>query len=348
MKAVQKLILGEVEKCYTSLGLRIAGRPVLVYAGEGDGCICAYAGEGFHTRTDISRGGGGTMSLVEVRGKEGWMFASRGFYSMVDCGSSTIEIIRYEDGAFHMEKVAEVPYLHRFGVVYGLDGTGYMVAATLHGGKKDKADWSTPGHVLWTELPENLGAPFTLAFRQFDGDFYINHGFCTARDETGELALTSSREGVFRFAPPAKKGEAWQRAQLLSGPVSDVALLDIDGDGNMELATISPFHGDTFRVYRVNGGAYEAFYEYPVANDFYHTVISGTMDGTPVVVGGARMETADLFVLRWNGEDNRIQAQQLDVGAGPSNADILNDATCDYVISANRQIGQAAVYLLQH
>ncbi len=113
----------------------------------------------------------------------------------------------------------------------------------------------------------------------------------------------------------------------------------------MAIAAILPFHGDEFKVFRPSGGVCRECYAYPVENDFCHTVIAATLRGRPVFVGGARKLRANLFVLLWNSETNSFDAQELDAGVGPSNAFMLNTPQRDILLSANRQLAQAAVYL---
>lgn len=341
----QKMVLGEIEKCYATLGLEIAGQPHLFFAGEGEGSLHVFSGENFQNRETIWLGGGGVMSIAPIPGKEGWLLVSRGFYSMVESGQSTIEIVRYKNGSFTHEPIAELPYLHRFGLLVAADGTRWVLAASIAGYKKDKQDWEHPGHLYVCALPANLEESFRLEWTQLPGNFFINHGFCHIPAAKGDTAYVSSRDGVFRLLPPAAANGAWQVQQLMDLPVSDIAVADFDGDGEEEIAAILPFHGNRFKVFKKQGKRYEEIYEYPALNDFYHTVVAATLGGRSVVVGGARKEKAQLFILLWNEERKTFDAQVLDEGAGPSNAAVLNTGKQDYLLVANRMVFEAAVYV---
>lgn len=335
--------LAEIEKCYAATGMMIQDEPWLFFAGEGNGSLQAFHGDEFERRVQIWTGGGGTMSVVPLQEEPPILLASRGFYSMVEAQSSTIEIIRYADGAFSHQTIARLPYLHRFDVLTAADGVKYILAATIASFKENKEDWSHPGHLYWAKLPTDLSVPFEVSLTMLPGDYYINHGFCIA--QSAELAYTASREGIFSVKPPQEIGGEWQITKLLDEPVSDIAVCDIDADGEPEIAAILPFHGNVFKVYRKQGEKLEAMYEHPDENDFYHTVISGHINGQPVYVGGARKLSANLFVLTWDNQSQTLSSQEIDRGGGPSNAYLFNAPGQDLLLSANRMIAEAAVYL---
>lgn len=343
----EKTVLAEIEKCYAVSGLTVAGEPVLIYAGEGNGSIHIFRGENFAQHQILTEGSGGTMSIVPFAEKEGWFFVSRGFYSMVDSENSVIELVRYKNGQFEQPvAVAELAYLHRFGIVETATGTKYVVAASLHSFKENKEDWSHPGHVYYAKLPENLEQDFTLELTKLPGEYYMNHGFCTGVISGRTAAFTTSREGVFAWFPPETEGDDWQCEQLLDFPVSDIAVQDIDGDGEEELAVLLPFHGDQCKIYHKTNDGYAQLYASPEENDFYHAIISATIDGKNVFVGGARKGVMDLFILSFDEASSSVVLQQVDVGVGPSNVAALNLPDQDLILSANRMIFQAAYYSL--
>ncbi len=344
MKNINKTVLCDIPKCYTALGLIINGSPALIYAGEGDGSIQALRGSGFQERQLISSGGGGTMSLVPIPDQEGWFFASRGFYSMVDCQDSEIDIVRFDGSLFVLKKIASLPYLHRFGMIAGADGTRYLVAATLHSHKDDKEDWSHPGHLYYGVLPSSLAEPFHVQMVMLPGDYYIHHGFYVGSGSHSPAVYTSSREGVFKITPPNVPGGAWQIDHLIQEAVSDIAVLDIDGDGKDEIAALLPFHGDQCKVYRDIGGTYAEIYRHPPGNDFYHTAISATLSGRPVFLIGARKGDGELFLLSWEG--GQVSCRSLDREIGPCSGAVLNTPDADYLLIASRygSLQQAVCY----
>lgn len=340
--AFEKVSLGNIEKCYAVLGTVISGKPFLFYGGEGTGSLRAFSGENYSHCDLIWEGGGGTMSIVPL--SDGCILASRGFTSMVDSAGSTIDFIKYTGDGFEHTPLCTLDYLHRFDTLLAPDGTRYIFAAALHSGKTDKNDWSNPGHMYVGVMAEPELLPKSVELTQLPGDFYMNHGFCKGEWAGREAAFTTSREGAFVWLPPEKLGGEWTRKQLLDFPVSDIAVCDIDGDGEKELACLLPFHGNEFHIYKKTDGGYAEVYTYPVENDFYHAIISATIHGEKVFVGGARKLAADIFVIRWDAENGSFQAQQLEAGPGPSNLAMLNLPGEDLLLSANRMIFEAAFY----
>lgn len=342
----EKKVLAEIEKCYAVLGLTINNEPMLIYGGEGNGSLSAFHGPDFKEREIIWEGGGGTMSIVPAPERPDSFFASRGFYSMVNCENSTVEWVRYQDHGFTYQTVAQLDYLHRFDILKGADGTQYIFAAALHSGKADKEDWSKPGHMFAAVLPKEIGSDFRAEFVQLPGEFYMNHGFCKTLWQGHEAALTASREGVFLWIPPEHPEGSWQMEKLLDTPTSDIALTDIDGDGHPELACLLPFHGNQCKVFRITPSGCEEIYEHSVPNDFYHAVISGKIKGETLFAIGARKETQELFLLRWDKNKKELYVQQLETGGGPSNLNLFNSETAgDLLLSANRMIHEAALFV---
>lgn len=343
----EKKVLCEIEKCYAVLGREIGGEPYLLFAGEGNGSVRAFHGPDFSRCDLIWEGGGGTMSIVPLERREGYFMISRGFYTMVNSAESTIEIVRLQNGAFTHEPVASLPYLHRFGVLRAQDGSDYLIACSIADHKADLEDWSHPGHVYAAKLPENLDSSFTLELTRLPGDYTMNHGFCTAMREGCQAAFIGAREGVFAFTPPCCGNADWKVEQLVDFPVSDVAVSDLDGDGEDELALILPFHGNQYKIFKKSPDGYSEVFSYPVEQDFYHTVISATLAGEKVFVGGARRGPMHLFIVRYDHAAGKYFAELVEEDAGPSNAFVLNLPGQDLLLSANREHAQAAVYTLK-
>lgn len=347
---MKRVSLGKIEKCYSCLGSHIEGKPYIFFAGEGPGSLRAFYGENFSQETLIWEGGGGTMSIVAVPDEPKTFLASRGFYAMYQAEESTVEEILFSEGHFTYKTLVSLPVLHRFDVIKGEDGTRYLICCTLAESKESKEDWSKPGRIYVGPLEElREGKPLT----ELPGDFYQNHGFYSQ----GDKAYIGSREGAFLVTPPKKKNTeaadreidsqnnfqnlmGWSIEKVLDGPVSDIALLDIDDDGVEEIAFISPFHGNEFSV--VKDG--KKIYTYPVESDFFHVAVAGTIEGKKVFIGGARKLSGDLFMLE-NGASG-LSTTLVEGGCAPSNAAILNTESADILMAASRRdTGEALLYI---
>ena len=103
-----------------------------------------------------------------------------------------------------------------------------------------------PGVCYGAILPEDLSSyneANQLKLTPIKIGMLKNHGYSQIKVDGYDAAVVGCEEGVFVFAPPAAVGEPWTVKQVLSVPTSDAALMDFDGDGKLELGTISPFHG---------------------------------------------------------------------------------------------------------
>ena len=338
---MKKQIIDKIEYCYSVNAIKIGGEPWLLFGGERGGALCAYHGRDFQEKVTILSPAerlGGVMSISTIPDREGYFFMSAGFYSMVQSETSSIYLVRYRNGQFQREKICDIPYLHRFDVLT-VEGRRFLIACTLHQGKHDDNDWSTPGKILGAELPLDLDKRIDIQLTVLADGLYQNHGF--NRIPGTNDVLTSSREGVFRITPPKKGGVSWKIKQIFDFPASDVCALDLDGDGRLEYGIISPFHGNCFRIYRQTPTEMKILYEHPKPLDFYHAIYADTLNGIPVFIAGARKMDMDLYQVFWNAEEGKFCSEIIEAGAGSSNARIVHTAAGDILMSANRQKQEA-------
>lgn len=341
-----KILIDEVFKCYSVNAINIDGKTKLIFAGEGPGVLNVYSGDDFSEKKvlwDGEDGCGGTMSVVTVPDRKDCFFVSKGFFSMVDAETSAIYILRHKDGEFVEEKVVEIPYLHRFDIIT-LEEKRFLVAASLHGGKVDKEDWSKPGRVYVAEIPYDLDMPMTIDMTVLVEGLTKNHGFNIGPWKGNEAAFVATEEGVMAVMPPQNGKKAWATEVVFDFPVSDVAAIDLDGDGEVEFAILSPFHGDQIDIYKKVEGIYQSVFKYEKPQDFYHAINADTFNGVPTFVIGARKDPMDLFMVQYDTETKAFKSILIESGVGSANARIIHTEKGDYIMGANRQINQAAIY----
>ncbi|MDO4336839.1 MAG: hypothetical protein Q4C91_01990 [Eubacteriales bacterium] len=336
----QKQILGQMERCYAVSVMEYKNHPYVFFATEGKngGCI-AFEAEKWENSSSVWETPGGTMSMVPLSGERGFL-AIQKFYRLYEWEEAEL-VWCYPagDGGWRVKELFTLPYIHRFDVLKR-DGKEYLICCTLAAHKKERADWSQPGAVYTAELPGDLNTPFTL--KKLELDIYQNHGFVKKEADGYDIAFVGGREGIFRITPPGKDHAGWQTEQIFYAPVSDMDWIDIDGDGEPELATIEEFHGCYYRIYKKREDGYRLVFQHPEETEFYHVVKSGTLCGRPVFVGGCRRGKQQLFVVECT--EGKFTVHTADEGVGPSNAVIYHGAEYDYICSANRETGEAAVY----
>lgn len=324
--------------CYAVTTLQRDGKTYYLMATDGQGPCYAFDSETLERET-VWEGPGGTMSLVEIPGSNGEFLAVQNFMPGFQAAGAEIVHVKKAGDGWHVSTWVKIPYIHRFDIL-GRGGVRYVLFCTLCTTKKDENDWSSPGGLYVAQLPDDFSTPPEL--KQIAGGMTCNHGYCKVERDGWSWALTACDQGLYEVCPPEHPGGEWEVKQIMSHRISDSALCDIDGDGEEELATIEPFHGNAFVVYKKKDGAYQEIYRYPNKMAFCHVVWGGTLRGEPVFLGGCRAEEKELFLLRW--KDGKIQEEILEKGKGPSNVAVVHGAKRDTILTANRESGECALF----
>ncbi len=283
---------------------------------------------------------GGTMSIVPLPGRNGEFLISQKFLPVFQSlGAQIMRAYPEENGGWRHTLWLKLPYVHRFDLLHR-GNQRYFLGCILSDTDQPAADLSAPGSLVASPIDPDFNPPEAL--KTIAAGMTRNHGYWKIDKGAYSAALTSCDEGVFYVEPPEYESGAWKIEKILDVPASDIALCDIDGDGEEELAAIEPFHGNHFRVYRKTGQGYEKIYEYPREIAFAHVVWGGELLGEPVFLGGCRRMDQDFFLLRW--ENGRIAEQMIETGAGPSNIAPFAWQGRQYILSANHGLDEAALY----
>ena len=251
---INKKIISNLTKCYSIAPLHYKGKDFFLVAAEKtDRCIL-FDLEGNEVDT-IWEQPGGVMSMVQVPGSDGVFLATHRFYSPNDSKEASIVLVRppkEKEKQWSVETLVSLPHVHRFDIIER-NGIHYLIACTLKSGHEYKDDWSSPGKVYGAVLPENLGETgeeHALELFVIKDQMLKNHGYYRVRENGYDTSVISSENGIFRFIPPEKAGGEWKTETLLTIPASDAVLVDLDEDGEEELAVIAPFHGDQIKIYK--------------------------------------------------------------------------------------------------
>lgn len=337
----EKRHLCDLPSCYSTSSVDVDGSTHFLFAPDAYGPCYSFDRETLKRRT-VWDGPSGTMSMTAIPGRSGEFLAVQRFNPGFRGEGAELVHARCADGAWDVRTLLKLPYIHRFDILER-GGIRYLLCCTICTEKKNEADWTSPGKLYAAVLPDDLHQPITLTAIA-DG-MVRNHGYCRTGTPGNSSALTSCDQGVFEVVPPPRRDGEWTVRRIMERPVSDIALCDIDGDGVAELATIEPFHGNEFVVYRRGANGFSPLYRYPNPVAFGHVVWGGTVRETPVFLGGCRGENRELFLLQWG--DGAATATTIETGAGPSNVAVFPGSRADVILVANREKGEGALYFVE-
>lgn len=342
-----KKVLAQMPKCY-ALGMLMGDdAPSFVAGVEKEGPIRRFALDGTPMET-VAEGPGGVMTVTQVPGRGDQLVATSKFFSP-NFGADDAQIVSYtrgQDGTWTCRVVCDLPYVHRFGLVQGADGTLWVIACTIKGACREiKNDWLTPGavYVGKVERPlEEYSADDQLPLTCLASMQVQNHGFWTAPDKS--FALVSTAAGVFRYVPPATADGAWDVTCLIVQPTSDICMADFDGDGKQEILTISAFHGDTLSIWHEGEveDTYTCVWTDSEKREFLHAIWSGELAGESCAVVGNRKAGRDLIRVFY--ADGAYHLEVIDHDHGPANCWVYEVDGASRIIAANRETDELALY----
>ena len=340
---IEKHFLTELNRCYSANHLVVDGQTRILLATEGEGACKAWPAPDFVESHNVWDGPGGTMSIVPIPGTNGEFLAVQKFFKMFQWEEAKVVHVKpLAGGGYAVTDILALPYIHRFDLLT-VGGRHYFIGCTLATTKESKEDWSNPGKI-W--VGEYTG-PGPLQVRALKEGLTQNHGYDRLVQNGRMTGLVTCLEGAFEVTPPQTPDGDWKVEQFMDWPISDISTIDIDGDGELEYATIEPFHGEYFRVYKKIDGKFVRIFEHPEVTEFYHVVVGATLAGTPVFIGGCRRGKQQLFLVKASGKAPlELEAVVIEEGVGPSNVHVLNTPDRDIIVAANREKGEAALYFV--
>lgn len=346
---VTKKVISNLTKCYSIAPLTYQGKDhILVAAEKVDSCLL-FDLDG-NLEDTVWNEPGGVMSMVPVPGADGQFLATHKFYSPNDSKEAKIVIVTAKGkGDWEVRTLVDLPHVHRFDIV-SRGGVNYIIACTLKSGHEFKEDWSMPGKVYAAVLPSDLSGfseDNQLGLEVLKEDMLKNHGYYRVDEDGVMTSVISCDSGVYQFVPPVEAGAEWTITQLLDRAASDAVLIDMDGDGEKELAVLSPFHGDVIAIYKKVEGKFEQVYEYEKSAEFTHAIYGGMLCGKPALVVGHRKAERNLIVFTYNKDAEKYEAEIIDSDCGPANVFRYEKDGKDILISTNREIDEVAMYTLE-
>jgi hypothetical protein len=336
-----KRVLATLKAPYPLGILRQDGAPRVVISTEDHGPVL-LAAPPYLEASEMLPGPGGSMALVEDPARQGELYAIMGCFPGYKFQEAAVYRIRQEAGAWTSSRIVPLPFAHRIDFVT-CAGARYLVAASLAQDKSDPSDWSRPGCLYACLVPRLPSEAWTLT-PVLEG-IHRNHGLCVTSFRGKRTLLVSGTEGLFA----ADLQQGWTFELVMEKEISEIAVSDIDADGEEELVTIEPFHGDTLCVYKRASGGWEKAWEGEIA--FGHGLTAGTLGGAPVILASNRAGSRDLVSFQFPraaarpaNRLGRPSPTVVDAGVGAANMLILRHGDTDLVFSTNQASGEVAVY----
>lgn len=322
--------------------LQWKGRPCVVAATEDHGPI-VVSPPPYTSAEVLVPGPGGCMSLISDPVRPGELYAIMGCFLGYNFHGGGVYRITDEGRSAGSKKIIDLPFAHRMEFIER-GGVRSLVLANLAASKDNPADWARPGTVFTFPLgdPERQdwkGTPLLKGIHK-------NHGIFHGRLNGRSTLWISGQEGVFFLDLDNPSPEA-PFEKVLDHEVSEIAVFDLDGDGQDELVTIEPFHGNVLAVYKPAQGSWNRVWEAEL--DYGHCVLAGAFLGKPSIVVSNRAGSKDLVLYQFEGkgtpgEFSRAVKTVIDPGAGAANMLIVRHEGQEYLMATNQAQGELVRY----
>lgn len=371
---IHKTKLADLESGYAISTVRLNSTTHVIAAPEGKGPFVLFSPPEWKA-TILADGPGGVMSIAELPGHEstiaaigecypGFQFENGGVYLLHPgepqeepearhprhLGHSTRGANRDRGGIAQAEvmwsakRAFDLPFAHRLDTL-SINGRPYLISATIAAGKANKDDWSRPGAVYATRVPEQLDGIWEQV-PILEG-ISRNHGLHHTVLDGRETLLVGGAQGLIALLVPSEEGEPWERHTILPREVSEVYAADLDEDGQMELVTIEPFHGNQLSVYKRSGdridGSWHRLFEADLS--LGHGLWAGNLAGEPAVMAGSRSGDMDLSVFSIQSLVPFVaQRSVIERGAGPTQLLVLQENGQEHIFSVNQSLSEVAMY----
>lgn len=325
-----KIFSDHLDHCYAIMRLQALERDFIVVASEENQPCYAYDLDNNFERIMVWNDIGGTMTLVPIPGTLNFLATQR-FYPGFNSLHCRIVKETFNGHGWDQRVVGEYPYIHRFDIIPKTNnGEYWYIGCSIANSKKYTDDWSDPGKVwvgVYQDKQNQIQDLRALPIR-----ITKNHGYHRMEG----YSLITGAEGIFRLDYPTKQ-EDWKLTQLAQNETSDIAATDINNDGQLEYLAIEGFHGSHLRVYDTNFKTISVSSE---ATPFGHAIWGGKIKNHNCFLFGWRAGKQGLELIR----DTQLSATLIGDHLGPSNVTVYEKNEHQYLLSANREANEVAIY----
>ena len=346
----EKHLLGVAEKGYAIGTAKLLGATRIVAASEAESGQVVVFTPGNFEQALLADGPGGCMGFAQPPGRDDALFIITGLYPIFLGDTGGVNLIRATGkglGApWRNDRIVDLPFTHRIAVLEG-EGGAFLLVANACSGKANLDDWTQPGAVYAVKIPEHLDGPWS-AVPVLEG-ITKNHGMSAGVRRGKRCVYISGEQGLFAITMKSSDGSAdggFEVEHLMDHEISEIGFVDYNGDGDDELVTIEPFHGNRVVVYK-SGGSKEDSYEkvWEDSLDFGHGLWAGTLSDRPAFVVGNRAGEKDLVCYTAADDPSSgFTRTVVDHGAGTANVAVVSASFGDEIVSSNPEHGEYARY----
>ena len=330
----EKFKLLDVPNIYTATAFTFDGKLHIGLGPEQDGNIYLIDFDN-RDKKIVGDGPGGMMSLLPVPGRNDMLVSVMGLFPPFRGLEAGIYRHSLTATGWKVERLIHLPFAHRCEILSN-KGKNYLISATVSKHKNDPSDWSLPGQVYLTTIDDNLEATQWKAEPIMDTLFH-NHGMLKTMINGKESICVSGVEGVFAIF---FDGDSIKKEQLFDKEVSEFAFIDLDGKGENYLATIEPFHGNSFNIYQYAGNEWQKIYDSPLS--FGHGLSAGMFGGEPTIAVGNRRDDSSLVLFKK--VKDTIEKTVLEEATGTTQTQFFHHKGIDYLLASNQLKNEAAIY----
>lgn len=326
----EKIFKDQLDHGYAVMRLQAQGRDFALIASEEDQPCYAYDLDDNFKRYTVWPDVGGTMTMVQLPGTLNFV-ATQKFYPGFNSPECRIVKETWNGDGWDQTVVGNFPYVHRFDVIKKADGKGYwFIGCSIANSKKSIDDWSDPGKIWVGEYDDENES---VTQHALDVRIVKNHGY----KRMDGYSLITGVEGIFKLTWPTDDQD-WQLEQLSDVETSDIFSADVNGDGKQEYLTIEGFHGPYLRI---SDDQFNTISLSDADTPFGHAIWGGKLgDGKEYFIFGWRDGKQDLELIM----DDQLNAQLIDERVGPSNVIVYEKNGQQYLLSANRESNEVAIY----
>lgn len=327
----------QIKNVYTASAF-VSGSKTIVGAGsETDPVVLLYDLATGVTES-LEQCPGGMMSFVPVRGKPDFMVSVMGLFPPFLGKEAGLFLHQRSGDTWKTTRAMDLPFAHRCEFLPHPD-RNILLAASVSTFKENPADWSRTGELYAISLDGNPAEQWNPEL--IDSSLLRNHGMSRYWIDGVERLCVSGDRGIFYLE--LSEGGIPEMKSLFEKEVSEMTFIDLDGDGQSELITIEPFHGNVLNMYKRHEGAWKLKFSSPLS--FGHGLSSGMFNGFPRVVVGNRRDSMSLEMFTVNNLDKGLVNKSLiEEGVGPTQTQVFSSGNRDYILSANQRKNEVALY----